>query len=269
MDANLFSNNVGLVIDNLEGGYYHPNMLKDGRIKDSRYGGSGETMFGLDRQAGAGLFNNPAGQQFWSLIDNAGAKDNWKPNYPMGTSDINSPLMAQLKDLTAQIMLPTYTSLSNQWLSPQARAIVESDSRLLFNFIYATWNGAGWFKYFANKINSAVASGVTNADDLAKVVIDARTNQDAMKAYGWHADAASLISQGGGKVSSLFDRIKQSVGQDVTAAAQSFVDVTTKGVQTITQSPLLLIGGIIMIGFALFMTFEYFKTTDNLITQTT
>ena len=35
------------VIKYLEGGYYHPDMLKDGRIKDSRYGASGETTMNL------------------------------------------------------------------------------------------------------------------------------------------------------------------------------------------------------------------------------
>ena len=34
VNKNTFSNTTKLVIDNLEGGYYHPNMLKDGRVKD-------------------------------------------------------------------------------------------------------------------------------------------------------------------------------------------------------------------------------------------
>ena len=41
-----------MIIDKLEGGYYHPDMLEDGRIKDSRYSASGETMMGIDRKAG-------------------------------------------------------------------------------------------------------------------------------------------------------------------------------------------------------------------------
>jgi hypothetical protein len=43
---------MNIIIEKLEGGYYHPDMLTDGRIKDGRYGGSGETMFGIDRKTG-------------------------------------------------------------------------------------------------------------------------------------------------------------------------------------------------------------------------
>jgi len=32
-----FYNLSKVVIDKLEGGYFHPDMLKDGRVKDSRY----------------------------------------------------------------------------------------------------------------------------------------------------------------------------------------------------------------------------------------
>jgi hypothetical protein len=52
MDTIKFDKITSLVIDKLEGGYYHPNMLIDGRVKDIRYSGSGETMFGIDRLKG-------------------------------------------------------------------------------------------------------------------------------------------------------------------------------------------------------------------------
>ena len=48
-----FKQSVNKVIDTLEGGYYHPNMVKDGRLKSSyKMGNSGETMMGMDRKHG-------------------------------------------------------------------------------------------------------------------------------------------------------------------------------------------------------------------------
>lgn len=257
VDSQIYSDNVGLVIQNLEGGYFHPNMLKDGRVKDSRYKKSGETMFGIDRANGDKTASG--WNQFWGLIDNAGAKDKWEWNYMGGD------LAPQLKDLAAQIMKPQYDSLSTQHLTPQAKALVDSDPRLLFNFIYATWNGGGWFRYFASKVNAAVAKGITNLDELVKVAIDARTNQDAMKAYGWHADAASLISQGGNKIASLVDRIKQSAGQDVADVEESISTATTKSIETIKKNPVILVAGVVLIGFSLFLVYKFNQTS----TQTT
>ena len=186
IDEKTYSDNVSLVIDNLEGGYYHPNMLKDGRVKDSRYGTSGETMFGIDRRQGGSINDTVAGKQFWALIDNAGAKDKWKWNYMGGD------LAQQLKDLAAKMMKPQYDSLANTHLTPQAKALVNSDPRLLFNFIYATWNGSGWFQKFAKKINEAVDKGVTKISDLESIAMKSRKES-----------GNSIIAMGGQKISRL------------------------------------------------------------------
>ena len=191
MDSNTFSNTVGLIIDNLECGYYHPLMLKDGRVKDQRYSKSGETMFGIDRKAGGTINDSAAGKQFWSLIDRANAKNKWKWNYKGGE------LGSQLKDLAAQIMLPQYESMSKKYLSPKAKSLVESDNRLLFNFVYASWNGSGWFKSFATKINEAIQKGITNPNQLTEIAVAARTQSQN-----------SLIAQGGNKIAELMERLK-------------------------------------------------------------
>ena len=59
-----------VVIDNFEGGYYHPDMLKtfNQRSQDI-LAASGETMFGLDRKAGSQLAVYPEWQTFWDLVD--------------------------------------------------------------------------------------------------------------------------------------------------------------------------------------------------------
>ena len=77
IDKDKFKQITNMVIDSLEGGYYHPDMLKDGRVKDARYGASGETMFGIDRLAG-NSDKTPQGKAFWKIMDDAGARKNWK-----------------------------------------------------------------------------------------------------------------------------------------------------------------------------------------------
>jgi hypothetical protein len=178
---------VAKVIDELEGGYYHPDMLKDGRVKDGRYAGSGETMMGIDRVAGGSANDTPAGKVFWSIIDNANARQNWPWLYRGGK------LESKLRDLAGQIIKPLFLQHSSRYLTPEARKIVMSYNPLLFNFIYAAWNGAGWFQRFAKKINKAVANGVTNPEELFNIAIDARLNS-----------GSSLIKQGGKKIQNLF-----------------------------------------------------------------
>lgn len=185
--ANDFTKIVEAVIENLEGGYYHPDMLLDGRVKDSRYGNSGETMFGIDRKAGGTINDTPEGQQFWAIIDNANARKQWSWNY-MGGS-----LGPELKALVAKIIEPVY--LRNQkYLTKEARDIVNSSSKLTFNFVYATWNGPGWFQTFATELNNLVKSGITDPEILAEKMVDMRRNS-----------GNSLVAQGAKKIEKIMD----------------------------------------------------------------
>jgi hypothetical protein len=180
---------VKLIIENLEGGYYHPNMLKDGRVKDSRYGKSGETMFGLDRKAGQTESTGPAGVEFWKIIDNENASKNWKWNY---MAKDNPALYSKLVSLAAQIMKPEYEKYCRMFLSPQSSQIVNNNGGLLFNFAYATWNGPGWFKKFATVINESVDSGITDPKELLKIVLDRRSGS-----------SNSLVAQGANEISKI------------------------------------------------------------------
>ena len=185
---------VNLVIDKLEGGYYHPDMLRDGRVKDGRYGASGETMFGLDRKAG----NNeatPEGREFWAYMDSLNARSNWKWNY---MAKDNPEVGAKLRVLAGNYIKPYYASYVSKLLSPEAAAIVNNSAPLTFNFIYATWNGEGWFKKFANAINKSVESGNKDPKTLNDLV-----NQVRM------GSGSSLISQGAPKVASVTNALAQ------------------------------------------------------------
>jgi hypothetical protein len=215
MNEALFDYVTGVVIDKLEGGYFHPDMRTQNPSKFGAYHRSGETMFGLDRHAGHSLYYSTPrktddvlanlkyiyngsykyktedAKDFWTTIDKANARKNWKWLYKGGD------LYPKLKKLAGGIMLPQYTYLANKYLSDKSREIVENDPRLLFHFIYACWNGSGWFKKFADKFNQAVASGVTNKNALLDVAIKSRTQS-----------GNNLIATGGRKIDAFIHDFK-------------------------------------------------------------
>lgn len=161
------------LIDNIEGGYYHPIMLKGGRgyPKGSRaMGDSGETMFGIDRKHGAEINTSSEGRQFWGLIDAANASKKWPWLYMGG------PLESPLKNLASKMIKNNFNKFSNRYLSDEAKKIVLSDEGLLTHFAYATWNGPGWFNRFAQNINSQVSKGVTDPQKLLAIGLKDRKN---------------------------------------------------------------------------------------------
>lgn len=188
LDVKDFDGIVAKVIDKLEGGYYHPDMLKDGRVRDSRYGNSGETMMGIDRKAGGEINTTPEGIEFWNLIDSANARTEWKWGYRGGA------LESQLRKLAGRMIKRYYDKYASRYLSSKALTIVNENPKLLFNFVYAVWNGPGWFKNFAEDINSAVDKGITDPEELAKIELKDRLNS-----------GNSLIAQGGKKIADLLD----------------------------------------------------------------
>jgi hypothetical protein len=162
-----FTTLTGQVIDQLEGGYYHPNMKNRLNYDWSKYGASGETMFGIDRLKGGSINNTNAGREFWRLIDNANAKNTWDWN------DKGGQLGERLKVLAAQMMKPQYESYTRSYLTPEAQKIINSSKALTFNFIYATWNGPGWFEKFAKKFNEDVKNNLS-VNELIKKVLEYR-----------------------------------------------------------------------------------------------
>jgi len=162
-----FTTLTGKVIDDLEGGYYHPNMKNRLNYDWSKYGASGETMFGIDRLKGGSINNTNAGREFWRLIDNANAKNTWDWN------DKGGQLGERLKVLAAQMMKPQYESYTRSYLTPEAQKIINSSKALTFNFIYATWNGPSWFEKFAKKFNEDVKNNLS-VNELIKQVLEYR-----------------------------------------------------------------------------------------------
>jgi hypothetical protein len=192
-DKTYFLEAAKAVIDNFEGGYFHPKMYIANPKKFKVFSNSGETMFGLDRHAGFNLYykgnrktanvqdnlkyiesgayeykNEPA-RKFWSLLDSLNAKNTFKH---LDTGGSNRD---KLTILASEIMYPEFLRLAYKNLSEAAQKIVFSDPRLLFHFIYATWNGEGFFKFYAKKLNTSIQEA-KNVNTLVDEQLELRKN---------------------------------------------------------------------------------------------
>jgi hypothetical protein len=200
------------VIQHLEGGYYHPNMMKKEPTRFAVYTNSGETMFGLDRHAGHDLFYSTPrksshvfdnikyiesgvyvyksleAEEFWKSIDEANAKNEWKWNSRGGSFE------EQLTHLASSIMYFEFIRLANKFLLEESKTIAFNDSRILFHFIYATWNGSGFFNYYSGKFNEKIKQ-TQNPDRLLLDSIQLRLKSDY-----------SMIVNSGNKMLQLFSK---------------------------------------------------------------
>jgi len=194
MKKSQFIHILKIVIDNFEGGYYHPQMLTDGRLKISDpeilklYQRSGETMLGLDRKNGGNLNTSAEGKAFWKVVD-ANSK-NWGFNY------LGGKLNSVLKELLAQIMYRQFMYLWNKYLSTKLQKIISKDARLVLHFAYATWNGEGFFKFYTQSFENAVNKGVRDSNKLAIIAIQDRINSKS-----------KTIRISGKKMQKLFDKM--------------------------------------------------------------
>jgi hypothetical protein len=179
-----------LVIENFEGGYFHPDMYKanpsffnkNGTV-DNAYARSGETMFGFDRVAGGNLNKTSTMVEFWNIIDKyysahhsdlawwnemAGKFRTGKP------SGIPSDVQKRLRELAVQTMKNQMEKLSKQFLTDKAKEIVFSEPRLFVQFFYGCWNGSGRFQKYSQVVNDAVKKGITDAKQLNDLVQEKR-----------------------------------------------------------------------------------------------
>lgn len=170
---------TNIVIDNFEGGYYHPQMkqyLKGGENMLN----SGETMFGIDFVAGGSLGQTQFAKEVHDFFapyvaqvtDNASAvriyndKANGKKVAPKEYGDRWRPMVAQMMlDLFKQYF---------SYLSPGAQQIVLNDNALMLQFWYAVWNGKTRFKKFADIMNAAYNGGERNPQTINILILNER-----------------------------------------------------------------------------------------------
>jgi hypothetical protein len=125
-----FTGLTSIVIDNFEGGYYHPDMLKNFKPSDqAKLKKSGETMFGLDRMAGAQLKQFSEWKQFWSRVDAERAANPlvWKYNSRGGAAG------PDLKNLAAAIMYQWFSLLVKKYITVGANEAIGNDDRLVIH----------------------------------------------------------------------------------------------------------------------------------------
>lgn len=167
------------IVDKIEGGYYHPSFkIKGAKRANGKYmspssfspmGDSGETMFGIDRKHGGNINTNAYGSQFWGIIDNAQKiEGRWPYAYRGGQ------YQEKLMDLASKIMYDQYDKNARTYLTKEARKVIESNRNLFFQFAYASWNGAMYFKKLSNAVNNSVKKGIINSNELYDVVMNAR-----------------------------------------------------------------------------------------------
>lgn len=182
-----FESLTRIVIDNFESGYYHPDMaLKMNAADRALLAASGETMFGLDRKAGAQLAMYPEWKMFWAIIDNADARHNWRHYYLGGSHNF------RLKELAAKIMYQWFNRLAAKYLKGDSIDKIAADDRLIIHFSYASWNGEGWFERFAKALNSATGT----KEEIFQKAIKARTES-----------SNKAIRNAGQKMLKLFEKL--------------------------------------------------------------
>lgn len=187
---------VNLIIDNIEGGYYHPDM-KDYLRNGDRLGISGETMFGIDRANGAPLFatGTPYAIQFWQIIDDNFGSHHADTSYYGDKADgrMKTPASVgeRLRPLAAAMISDAFDR-NSQFLSEGALHMVLNNPRLLLQFLYATYNGSGNFKTFANVMNAAYANGERSATAFWNLIQEKRRSKGGLFAEG--ADKLDAIA---------------------------------------------------------------------------
>lgn len=188
-----FTSLTSVVIDNFEGGYYHPEMLPNFKPSDqAKLKASGETMFGLDRKHGSQLAKYTEWGVFWSLVDKDRAENKslWRYQYRGGK------VAPRLKELTSQIMFKWFNTLAKKYILLGSMDEIANDDRLIIHFSYGAWNGSGWFQKFATALNSAVTKFPDDKEAIFKEAIKARTESPN-----------KVIRQQGANMMALFKRM--------------------------------------------------------------
>lgn len=207
---------VQIIITEVEGGYYNPDMLKDPRYKHS-----GETMFGIDRKNGPQYLTMPEGIEFWGIIDKAGASAKWRHGYMGGEYE------GKLRTLTAAMIQKEFNRLLNHYIKDEnVRALVLSNAALTFNFIYATYNGMGYFRDMSKLLIDNYNSKITDMNTLIQNQINFRLSHSDSLIRGSGQKIKEIISKNGFTNKSFLGQDKYDVKQEVDKAGAEFINNT-------------------------------------------
>lgn len=158
---------------------------------------SGETMMGQDRTAGRGeiyaptpappksnyttigkktfldplkdyktiesgyyKYISPLHKQFWDLIDNANAKNNWCYEYMGGA------LENQLRGLVSKIMYQVFLKSFYPKFPVEIQNAMTNYEPLALNVFYTTWNGLGWANRYISRIKNIFGGNLPTDPEL-------------------------------------------------------------------------------------------------------
>lgn len=209
-----FADITRLVIQQLEGGYFHPKMLKDGRLSDPKglYSGidkdgnkvpgitpSGETIGGIDRVRGLEYRTNAVNSwdELFGILDTINAADKWKHNsFGPKTDKDYAKRKARIEELVGYIIYAQFNKFASLYLDDKSYEIIKQSPELIAHFSYATWNGQGWFRKYSERLIGWINEGYTDPSVLAEKSINLRINEGFKK----NSKPNILIKQGGIKI---------------------------------------------------------------------
>lgn len=172
-----------VMVNYVEGGYGHPVHVFDFKKQSDKelYGNSGETLWGIDRFAGQTEKdpNSPKeGKAFWEAIDKVSGYGNYADfsrktpsknwdisKYPKKSSAWVYGFMPNPQNTTGyDVMYNAFVTFAMSHLEKYSeryfklsggemhpfRKIIYDDSRVKFMWTRSTWNGVGWFSWYAN-----------------------------------------------------------------------------------------------------------------------
>lgn len=173
---------INLIIDELEGGYYHPDM-KDKLRGGETMGISGETMFGIDRKnGGSDVTTSDAGKKFWDVVDANWSDKHGNTHYYNDKADGTKTPAAVgklLRELVAILINNRFKKYSQYFDAPVLQ-IVKNNPALMLQFLYACWNGSGNFQNFAKVLNNAYKNGERDLEKYFELVNQARRNKGGL-----------------------------------------------------------------------------------------
>jgi len=222
---------TNIIIDNFEGGYYHPDFYITGKqrygdnvfisansFKKASYISSGETMFGLDRDAGWDLwykspkkslnvqdnlkfiysgvyqFVDNDAKLFWTTLDKIDARHKWLWGYPGGQ------YRKQLKDLCIKMMYNWFIRGVWNKLDDKGKLLVLNDNKLALNYIYSAWNGPTYSDYYNKLFNKEIKKGNNDSTLINNVILNARATSNS-----------PLIRDSATKIKKVLTKIKNTI----------------------------------------------------------
>ena len=170
---------TSMMFEFVEGGYYHPvhAYTKFSAGDRATYGSSGETMWGLDRYAGQ-TEKSDAGKAIWAELDKLTGYGSYAATsrstptkkwdmkkYPLkagGWTHCYVPPGKSAKKIYAAAVdyaIGNYrTSLKANFKGKsEIIDLINSDNRMTFAWLRATWNGPGHFQKYANNFKKVYA----------------------------------------------------------------------------------------------------------------